>query len=211
MVGIVNYISQLFSTTPDGSIFLALAVIWGFFGAYWAFAFFYDIITGRGKPKLKSGGSLVHEIVPRLLIVLAVVGIVVTGSRSLLVERLIPGPNIISFVGVGIAVFGALFAIWARNYLGGNWGATIGLKKGHTLVRTGPYAIVRHPIYTGIGFGMAGSAIALGNTFGIVVLLGVLLFLFFRMGDEEKIMVEKFGKEYKEYEKKVRKFIPFLY
>jgi protein-S-isoprenylcysteine O-methyltransferase len=93
----------------------------------------------------------------------------------------------------------------------GNWGPTIGLKKGHTLVKTGPYAIVRHPIYTGVGFGMAGSAIALGNAFGLLVLLGVLLMLFFRMGDEEKIMIEKFGKEYLEYEKEVRRFIPFLY
>jgi protein-S-isoprenylcysteine O-methyltransferase Ste14 len=207
----VDFISQLFGATPNGPIYLALAIIWGFLAAYWAYAFFYDIATRRGKPKLKSGGPLVHEIVPRLLILLAVVGIVVPESRSVLVERLIPGPNIISFIGVGIAAFGSLFAICARNYLGGNWGVTIGLKKGHTLVRTGPYAIVRHPIYTGVGFGMAGSAIALGNAFGIVVLLGVLLFLFFRMSDEEKIMVEKFGNEYLEYEKEVRRLIPFLY
>jgi protein-S-isoprenylcysteine O-methyltransferase Ste14 len=211
MVGMVDFISQLFGTTPNGPIFFALAIIWCFFAAYWACAFFYDIATGREKPELKSGGSLVHEIMPRLLIFLAVVGIVTPVSRSVLVERLMPGPNIISFIGVGIAAFGSFFAIWARNYLGGNWGPTIGLKKGHTLVRTGPYAIVRHPIYTGVGLGMAGSAIALGNAFGLVVLLGVLLMLFFRMGDEEKIMVEKFGKEYLEYEKEVRRFIPFLY
>ncbi|HXZ90358.1 MAG TPA: isoprenylcysteine carboxylmethyltransferase family protein [Candidatus Dormibacteraeota bacterium] len=207
----VDLISQLFGTTPNGPIFLALAIIWGFFAAYWACAFFYDITTGREKPEVKSGGSLVHEIVPRLLIFLAVVGIVAPEFRSVLVERLPPGPNIISFIGVGIAAFGSLFAIWARNYLGGNWGPKIGLKKGHTLVRSGPYAIVRHPIYTGVGFGMVGSVIALENAFGIVVLVGVLLMLFFRMDDEEKIMVEKFGKEYLEYEKEVRRFVPFLY
>ena len=207
----VDFISQLFGTTPNGPIFLALAIIWGFFAAYWACAFFYDIAAGREKPELKSGGSLAHEIVPRLLIFLAVVGIVAPGTRSVLVERLIPGPNVISFIGVGIAAFGLLFAIWARNYLGGNWGPKIGLKKGHTLVRSGPYAIVRHPIYTGVGFGMVGSVIALENAFGIVVLVGVLLMLFFRMDDEEKIMVEKFGKEYLEYEKEVRRFVPFLY
>jgi len=105
-VGMVDFISQLFGTTPNGPIFLALAIIWGFFAAYWACAFFYDIATSREKPELKSGGSLVHEIVPRLLIFLAVVGIVALGSRKMLVERLIPGPNIISFIGVGIAAFG---------------------------------------------------------------------------------------------------------
>jgi len=211
MVEMADFISQFFGTTPNSSIFLALAIIWGFLAAYWACAFFYDIATGREKPELKSGGSLAHEIVPRLVIFLAVVGIVAPGSRSVLVERLIPGPNIISFIAVVIAAFGSLFAIWARNDLGGNWEVMVGLKKGHTLVRTGPYAIVRNPIYTGVGFGIVGSAIALGNSFGIIVLLAVLLFLFFRMSDEERIMVEKFGKEYLEYEKEVRRFIPMLY
>src|SRR5208283_311822 len=161
VVSMVSIISQLFGTTPDGPVYLALAIIWSLLAAYWACAFFYDIVTGREKPKLKSGESLAHEIVPRLIIILAVVGIVALGTRSALVARIIPGPNIISFMGVGIAALGCLFAIWARNYLGGNWSPTIMLKKGHTLVRTGPYAIVRHPIYTGIIFGMLGSAIAL--------------------------------------------------
>jgi protein-S-isoprenylcysteine O-methyltransferase Ste14 len=211
MVSLAGVITLLFGTTLDGPIFYALAIIWGLFAAYWAGAYLYEFVTGRGKPKLKSGGSLVHEIVPRLLIILAVVGIIASGSRNALAARLIPGPNIISFIGVGVSALSCLFAIWARNYLGGNWGATVGLKKGHTLVKAGPYAIVRHPIYTGIGFGMVGSAIALGNLFGILVLLGVILFLFFRMDDEEKLMVEKFGKDYLDYEKEVRRFIPFFY
>jgi protein-S-isoprenylcysteine O-methyltransferase Ste14 len=207
----VSTISQLFSTTPDGPVYLALAIIWGLLAAYWACAFFYDIVTGREKPKLKSGGSLAHEIVPRLIIFLAVVGIFAPGTRSALVARIMPGPNVISFIGVGIAALGCIFAIWARYCLRGNWSPTIMLKKGHTLVRTGPYAVVRHPIYTGISFGMLGSAIALGNAFGIVVLFGTMLFVFFRMGDEERIMVEKFGDGYLKYETGVRRFIPFLY
>ena len=211
MLGTTGLISQLLSATPDGPIFLALALVWGVLAAYWAGAFFYGIATGRQKPDRRSGGSLAHELVPRLLLALVVVGLVAPGSRGVLLARLLPGPNAISFMGVAIAAAGSAFAIWARHVLGGNWGVRIGTKQGHTLVRTGPYAIVRHPIYTGVGVGMAGSAIALANAFGVLVLLGVLLFLFFRMGDEEAMLEGKFGEEYREYEKQVRRFIPFWY
>ena len=206
-----GFIAQFFSTTPDGPVFFALAIIWILFSAYWACAFFYDIVTGREKPRLKSGGSLVHEVVPRLIITLAVVIVVAEGSGSALVARLIPGPDFVSYIGVGIAAVGCLFAIWARYYLGSNWSLAIEVKKGHTLVRTGPYAIVRHPIYTGIGFGLGGSALALANAFGILVFSGAVLLLFFRMGDEEKLMVEQFGEEYREYEGRVKRVIPFVY
>jgi protein-S-isoprenylcysteine O-methyltransferase Ste14 len=206
-----DFISELLRSTPDGPIFLALAVVWGVLAAYWAGAFINGIATGRQKPERTSGGSLAHELTPRLVIALVVVGVVVPGSRGVLVARLVPGPNVLSLAGVGIAALGSAFAIWARHGLGGNWGARIGLKQGHTLVRTGPYAIVRHPIYTAVGVGMAGSAIALANAAGILVLLGVLLFLFFRMGDEETMPEGEFGDEYLEYEKTVKRFVPFWY
>lgn len=211
MVGTIDLIPRSLGTAPDAPIFLALAIVWGMLAAYWAWAFFSGIATGKMKPERKSGGTLAHEVAPRLLIALAVIGMVDPWSRSVLVARLLPGPNALSLIGIGIAAAGSLFAIWGRHYLGGNWGVMIGLKKGHTLVRTGPYATVRHPIYAGVGIGMLGSAVALGDAFGIFVLLGVLLFLFLRMADEETILVEEFGEEYLEYEKKVRRFIPFLY
>ena len=52
---------------------------------------------------------------------------------------------------------GALLAIWARLYLGGNWSAIVAVKQGHTLVRTGPYRIVRHPIYAGLLAAVGGT------------------------------------------------------
>jgi protein-S-isoprenylcysteine O-methyltransferase Ste14 len=208
---ILNFLAQFLGNSPDWPIYYALIIIWLLLAVYWAGSGIYDIATGRAKPKLKGGGSWLHEIVPRLLIAADVIAFVVLGDRSVLTSRLVPGPNLISYTGIAISLVGVLFAIWARRYLGGNWGTTVMLKKKQTLIRNGPYAIVRHPIYTGIALGFVGTAIALGNAFGIILLLGILLFVFLRMQDEEKLMVETFGKEYLQYEKEVKRFVPFIY
>ena len=64
------------------------------------------------------------------------------------------------------------FAGWARVFLGGNWSSNVTLKEDHTLVRSGPYRIVRHPIYTGLLVALLGTAIALGE---LRCFLGVIL------------------------------------
>ena len=63
-------------------------------------------------------------------------------------------------------VVGLLFAVWAREHLGSNWSRSVTIKQGHELITTGPYAVVRHPIYTGILAGFLGTAIALSQVRG---------------------------------------------
>src|ERR1700734_4427488 len=64
------------------------------------------------------------------------------------------------WLGAAIAVAGILFAVWARAYLGRNWSRSVTIKEDHELITTGPYTLVRHPIYTGILIGLLGTAIA---------------------------------------------------
>jgi protein-S-isoprenylcysteine O-methyltransferase Ste14 len=103
-----------------------------------------------------------------------------------------------------------LFAIWARLTLGGNWSADAVLKKGQTLVKNGPYGIVRHPVYTGITIGIVGSAIAEDTVTGLIAIFFVLLFSYFRIKDEEKLMKERFGRDYEDYARKVKAFVPCI-
>ena len=65
-------------------------------------------------------------------------------------------------LGVGLAVFalGLALAVWARVYLGRNWGMPMSRKADPELVTTGPYRRIRHPIYSGVILGMVGTAIA---------------------------------------------------
>jgi protein-S-isoprenylcysteine O-methyltransferase Ste14 len=65
-------------------------------------------------------------------------------------------------LGTGLAIFvlGLALAIWARVYIGSNWGMPMSRRAEHELVTTGPYGRIRHPIYSGIILGTAGTAIA---------------------------------------------------
>ena len=64
---------------------------------------------------------------------------------------------------LGVAAAGVAFAIWARHELGANWSGTVTIKEGHRLVRRGPYAVVRNPIYTGFVAATLGSAALVGG------------------------------------------------
>jgi len=102
-------------------------------------------------------------------------------------------------------------AIWARHTIGTNWSGIITLKEGHALVQTGPYVIVRHPIYSGLILAMLGSAIVLGELRGLLS-VGLMPLSFTRkMNDEERLMKTQFPKEYPEYQARVKRLIPFLY
>ena len=63
--------------------------------------------------------------------------------------------------GAALTVAGILFAVWAREHLASNWSRSVTIKQGHELITTGPYAVVRHPIYTGSLTGFLGMAIAI--------------------------------------------------
>jgi protein-S-isoprenylcysteine O-methyltransferase Ste14 len=74
-------------------------------------------------------------------------------------RQLFPVTVPIALAGLLVVLIGVGFTIWARFMLGTNWSNNVTVKEDHTLVRTGPYRIARHPIYSGILLGMLGSAI----------------------------------------------------
>jgi protein-S-isoprenylcysteine O-methyltransferase Ste14 len=114
------------------------------------------------------------------------------------------------WLGAAVTVAGLLFAVWAREHLGRNWSRSVTIKQGHELITTGPYAVVRHPIYTGILTGFLGMAIAISQVRGfiVVVLIFVVFWLKFRM--EEKWMRSQFGETYAVYARRTSALVPFL-
>jgi len=117
----------------------------------------------------------------------------------------------IVLAGLLVVLMGVVFSIWARLMLGDNWSNRVAVKEDHTLVRSGPYRIVRHPIYSGIMLGMLGSALQRGEmrSFVGVVICGFSFWLKTRA--EEQFMVQIFGEEYLQYRHKVKALAPFIF
>jgi protein-S-isoprenylcysteine O-methyltransferase Ste14 len=114
------------------------------------------------------------------------------------------------WVGAAIVVVGLLFTIWARLHLGRNWSGIVTIKQDHELVSSGPYAIVRHPIYSGLLLAFVGSALARGEWRGVLAVLIALLALWRKLRLEERWMREQFGEQYQAYSRRVSALVPFL-
>jgi protein-S-isoprenylcysteine O-methyltransferase Ste14 len=126
-------------------------------------------------------------------------------------ERFVARAAWLPCTGAVLTATGLLFAVWARRHIGRNWSATVTIKAGHELVTSGPYALVRHPIYSGLLLAFAGTALARGEWRGIVALFIVLLALWRKLRLEEHWMRERFGAPYDDYARRVKALIPFVF
>ena len=107
---------------------------------------------------------------------------------------------------------GFAVAIWARTILGRNWSGIATVKENHELICRGPYKIVRHPIYTGLVLAVLGTFIAAWPTVGgVILVVAMILALWIKAQQEEKLMRGQFPEAYPAYRKRVRSgIIPFL-
>jgi protein-S-isoprenylcysteine O-methyltransferase Ste14 len=147
------------------------------------------------------------------IVPLVLAGLLLTfrgGPVAALDRRFVPFSAAIVWTGWLIAAAGLLFAVWARRHLGRNWSGTVTLKLDHELIVTGPYALVRHPIYTGLLLGFSGSALAVGEWRGLVAVLIVILGLWRKLRVEERGMRQLFGDAYRRYESRVSALIPYV-
>lgn len=115
------------------------------------------------------------------------------------------------WIGAGVTVAGLLFAIWAREHLGSNWSRSVTIKQGHELITTGPYSVVRHPIYTGILAGFLGTAIALSQVRGMLCFALIFLVLWPKLRMEEKWMRSQFGETYATYARQTAALVPYVF
>ena len=115
------------------------------------------------------------------------------------------------WLGATAMVAGLLFAVWAREHLGRNWSRSVTIKEDHELITTGPYAVVRHPIYTGILAGFLGTAIALSQVRGVITVVLIFLVLWAKFRMEEQWMRAQFGETYAAYAHQTTALVPFLF
>jgi protein-S-isoprenylcysteine O-methyltransferase Ste14 len=115
----------------------------------------------------------------------------------------------LAVVGVAVQLLGMALAIWARVYLGRNWGMPTTMRAEPELVTSGPYRYVRHPIYTGIIVAVTGATLTF-NVLALVVAVGVVVLFYYSARVEERNMTEVFPTQYPEYKARTKMLIPFV-
>jgi protein-S-isoprenylcysteine O-methyltransferase Ste14 len=118
--------------------------------------------------------------------------------------------HVVMSAGFLIFLLGFTVAVWARRHLGKNWGMPMAQKRSPELITTGPYAYIRHPIYTGILL-MALASFLIVNMYWLIVLIVAAVFFIYSAVAEEKLMTKQFPKIYPSYKAKTKMLIPFVF
>ena len=123
-----------------------------------------------------------------------------------------PIPDYITYIGLLLLVTGIGFRVWAIQTLGKFFTATVQIKEDHALITKGPYSVVRHPSYLGAWATISGAAIFFNSYVGFLsALIGMGVSYYIRMKLEEKALTEIFGQQYLNYQKKVKRIIPYIW
>jgi protein-S-isoprenylcysteine O-methyltransferase Ste14 len=179
-------------------------IIWVIFWLYWLIAAFGSKRNTRHSWNYSARFRLIF-----LLSILVAVRLSGTKGTSLGHSTLAVHSASIKVVGVLLFAAGLGFAVWARVYLGKNWGMPMSEKVEPELVTSGPYKYVRHPIYTGILTATFGTALAV-SLYWLLIFLGFGAYFIFSATREEKYLVSQFGKTYVSYKQKSKMLIPFV-
>jgi protein-S-isoprenylcysteine O-methyltransferase Ste14 len=124
-------------------------------------------------------------------------------SRSLWPES----PTLMG-IGIILTIAGLGIAVWARIHLGIYWSGRVTIKVNHRVIQTGPYAWVRHPIYSGLLLAVLGTVITIGtlsSLFGFVI---IFISVVCKLALEEKWLRAQFGEEYEDYRRRVKTLMP---
>jgi len=179
-----------------------IPALWIAWLLYWAVA----ARDAKTTQRVESPASRASHILPLMLAGWLLSARTVPGG-FLAGQIFTPGPGTHA-VAVLLVAAGLAFAVWARVCLGRNWSGIVTLKQDHELIRSGPYRLVRHPIYTGLLLALVGSAVARDEWRAVLAVAIAWLALWRKLQIEEGWMIEQFGDAYLRYRAEVPALIP---
>jgi protein-S-isoprenylcysteine O-methyltransferase Ste14 len=186
---------------------LLIGASWLVLIAYWV------LLAPHAKRSISAGWSWRREIGIRVAVVVFVlVGLHFWRAHHaprFALRNAINKHQIAGFLGAALCASGVILAVWARGYLGRNWGMPMSEKASPELVMDGPYAYIRHPIYAGIMLVMIGSAIGQSVLWVIPLLIGGTYFVYSARREEE-LLSGHFPREYPAYVRHTHMLIPFV-
>jgi len=181
---------------------LLVEVPWIVFVLYWIVSAIRTRDTLQTESFASRYAILLIEVAGFVLLFRHSAGIGVLGNRFMhrTLASAIVG-SILTWMGIGLA-------IWARYHLAEYWSARITIKEDHQLIRTGPYARLRHPIYSGIVLAAIGSAVVIDQWRCVLGVCLVLIGYCIKARKEETMLTQQFGDAFREHQKHAGFLIP---
>jgi protein-S-isoprenylcysteine O-methyltransferase Ste14 len=170
-----------------------IGIPWLVFVIYWIISAFKTRKTQKKEPFAWRYGVMLVEALGFTLL---------SSERTelgFLGHRLLPRSDALSIVSIVLVWIGIALALWARWHLGEYWSGRITLKEGHKLIRTGPYARLRHPIYSGLDLAAIGTALAIDRWRCIAGVGVIILGFWIKAKREEGLLAGQFGEEFQEH------------
>ncbi len=163
----------------------------------------------KATKQSESRGSRLAHLVP--LLTGCLLAVLPSVPLPILSAEVLPESSAIEWTGVWLVACGLGFSAWARHHLGRNWSGVVTLKEDHELIQTGPYRLVRHPIYMGVLLALVGSTLAHGELRGVLGVAMVAVAMVRKLRIEERFMQERFNDEYDLYKRHTAALIPFVF
>lgn len=181
------------------------------FPGMWLVYFVYSWATLRNVRAVKRREGVRPRIVRAISLacVAALIGLP-HFPVAVLSRRFIPAGAWTFWSGAVLTAFGLLFSLWGRHHLGQNWSVAVTVKEGHELITSGPYALVRHPLYAGLVVALLGCVVAVGEWRGLLAMALAISVFWTKLRLEERWMREQFGESYEAYSRRVAALVPYI-
>ncbi len=184
---------------PPGTVAAALWLVW--LAGWWLGA----IKTARTVTRQSPGSQLSYSIFTWAGAALLFFNAVRGGIFSL---ALYPSTPIVAWIGVVLVALGLAYAVWARLHLGRMWSAVVTVKAEHRIIRTGPYTLTRHPIYTGMLLAVVGTVLVRDTVASLIGCALITTGFVLKLRQEEQMLTDHFGDDYRVYREQVPALIP---
>jgi protein-S-isoprenylcysteine O-methyltransferase Ste14 len=195
-------------------MYMEVRMSWSAFGVLeklWSVMIVFWLLTAIGQKRAVFRESIGNSAAFR---VETIVGVLLMFSGwaavGFLAWQVTPQSAAMEWLALSIGIAGFGIAFWARILLGGEWSAQVTLKENHRLIVAGPYAVVRHPIYSGLVLAMLGTAIA-GGQLRMYLATAIIFAAFWNKSRlEERLLARAMGDRYVEYQHHTYALIPGL-
>ncbi len=192
-----------------------IRILWAAFGIYWVIA---ARLQSRGGsiPNSPTAENKVSDAPsPRLfhhacLVAAFILLFAPKIAVSALDGRFLPCGMPLGIAGLLFTIAGLALAVWARRHLAENWSSRVRIRIGHELIRTGPYAHLRHPIYSGVLLAVVGSAFVVDRWRALISVALILISYSIKGRREDAVLAREFGDSWLEHRRRAGFLLPRL-